>query len=172
MIARHGVMFMFRFTATFLTALALAAALAAPAGAADAFYLGSWKITDATVAPWAEPGNKDGYKPYLPEKKILVGQTVIFKKDAILGPRQIACMHPKYVVKSYPADMLFQGGFGEMQRKNQSVDPAKLAEKIGFQGGPWKTVETGCETELDWHYIDPNTTTFGLNNFIYTLKKQ
>jgi len=161
-----------RFILTFFPVLGLAAALVAPANAAEAFYLGTWKITDATVAPWAEPGNKEGYKPYLPEKKILVGQTVVFKKEAILGPRQVACQKPKYVVKDYPADMLFQGGFGEMQRKDKSVDPAKMAAKVGFQGGPWKTVETGCEVELDWHYVDMTTATFALNNFIYTLKKQ
>ena len=33
-----------------------------------------------------------------------------------------------------------------------------MAEKVGFHGKSWKTVETGCEMEIDWHYIDPTTT--------------
>lgn len=68
--------------------------------------------------------------------------------------------------------MLFQGAFDEMQRRDPKVDPAKLAAKLGFRGSSWKTLETGCATELDFHFIDPNTTTFGLNNYVYTLKKQ
>jgi hypothetical protein len=59
-----------------------------------------------------------------------------------------------------------------MKLKNPSVDPGKVAAKVGFTGKTWKTVETGCPTELDWHYIDPMTTTFGLNDYVYTLKKQ
>jgi hypothetical protein len=68
--------------------------------------------------------------------------------------------------------MLFQGEFGEMNRRDKSADPAKLAAKLGFKGTSWKTVETGCGNELDFHFIDPATTTFGLNNYVYTLKKQ
>jgi hypothetical protein len=59
-----------------------------------------------------------------------------------------------------------------MQSRDKSVDPVKLAAKLGFKGTTWKTLETGCATELDFHYIDPTTTTFGLNNYVYTLKKQ
>jgi hypothetical protein len=68
--------------------------------------------------------------------------------------------------------MLFQGELGEMQSRDKSVDPEKLAAKLGFKGKLWKTLETGCATELDFHFIDPNTTTFGLNNYVYILKKQ
>jgi hypothetical protein len=78
-------------------------------------------------------------------------------------PRQLACKGPKYKVKDYPADM---------RRRDKSADPAKLAAKLGFKGSSWKTLETGCATELDFHFIDPSTTTFGLNNYVYTLKKQ
>ncbi|MEO8027273.1 MAG: hypothetical protein ABI823_12410 [Bryobacteraceae bacterium] len=150
----------------------LTMACAVPAVCADPFYLGTWKITTATAAPWAEPGNKAGHKPYEPERKMLVGKTVIFRPDAIVGPRQVGCKGPKYVVQDYPADMLYQGAFGEMQRADETVDPVKMAEKVGFHGKSWKTVETGCEVEIDWHYIDSTTTTFALNNYVYTLKKQ
>ena len=142
--------------------------LAPLAFGADPFYLGSWKIDSAVVAPWADAQHKDDAT----EMKTLVGKTVVFKPAEIVGPRQVACKGPKYKVKDYPADMLFQGAFGEMQGRDKSVDPQKVAEKVGFKGKSWKTVETGCATELDFHYIDMTTTTFGLNNYIYILKKQ
>ena len=142
--------------------------LATLAFAADPFYLGTWKIESAVLAPWADAQHKDDAA----EMKTLVGKTVTFKPAEIVGPHQVACKTPNYHVKDYPADMLFQGAFGEMQSRDKSVDPEKLAAKLGFKGKSWKTLETGCETELDFHYIDPTTTTFGLNNYVYKLKKQ
>lgn len=142
--------------------------LAPLAFAADTFYLGTWKIDSAVLAPWADAAHKDDAA----EMKALVGKTVTFKPAEIAGPRQVACKGPKYRVKDYPADMLFQGAFGEMQRRDKSEDPTKLAAKLGFRGSSWKTLETGCATELDFHFIDPVTTTFGLNNYVYTLKRQ
>jgi hypothetical protein len=120
------------------------------------------------LAPWADPLHKNDAA----EMKALVGKTVIFKLNEIVGPRELACKGPKYQVKEYPTDMLFQGAFDEMKRRDKSVDPAKLTAKLGFKGSSWKTLETGCATELDFHFIDPATTTFGLNNYVYTLKKQ
>jgi hypothetical protein len=142
--------------------------LAALAFAADNFYLGTWKIESALLAPWADPAHKDDAA----EMKTLVGKIVTFKHSEIIGPRQVACKTPNYHVKDYPADMLFQGAFGEMQSRDKSVDPAQVAAKLGFKGKSWKTLETGCETELDFHFIDPATATFGLNNYVYKLKKQ
>ena len=148
---------------------ALAAALfAGAAAAADPFYLGAWKIDSVVVAPWQERSYPDDQA----EMKSLVGKTVTIQPNAILGPRPVACKGPKYAVKDYPADMLFQGEFGEMHRRNASADPAKIAAKLGFRGSSWKTLETGCDNELDYHFLDPATAAFGLNNYIYFLKKQ
>jgi hypothetical protein len=157
-----------RLTILAVTTLA-AAGLSPRMMAADPFYLGTWKITSAVVAPWADPAVR---KPDQVEMKSLVGKIVVFKPGEITGPRQVACKGPKYKAKDYPADMLFQGAFGEMKQRDKSVDPVKIAARLGFQGSSWKTVETGCETELDWHFIDPTTTTFGLNDWVYTLRKQ
>ena len=149
--------------------LALAGALVPSAPAADPFYIGTWKITSAIVAPWQVE------RPYgsdVAEMKTLVNKTVVIQPKAILGPRQVACKGPNYRVKDYPADMLFQGEFGEMQRRDKSADPAKIAAGLGFRGKSWKTVETGCGNELDYHFLDPATAAFGLNNYVYILKKQ
>lgn len=138
------------------------------AWAADTFYLGTWKIDSAVVGPWWT----EKQKPDPAEIKSLVGKSFTIGPKGIVGPRQVACKGPKYQVKDYPADMLFQGAFGEMQSKDKAVNPAKVAATLGFKGSSWKTVETGCGNEVDFHFIDPSTAAFGLNNYVYILKKQ
>ena len=136
---------------------------------ADPFYFGTWKIVSAVSAPWVQG------KPYdddTAESKSLTGKTVVIKAGEITGPKIIMCKGPKYRVLDFPANMLFQGAFEEMQRKNKAVDPDKLAAKLGFHGKTFKTIETGCSNELDYHFVDETTAEFALNNYIYTLKKQ
>jgi hypothetical protein len=137
--------------------------------AADAFYLGTWKVDSAVVAPWADSATR---QPDTAEMKSLVGKIVVFKPPEITGPHAFACKGPQYKVAEYPADMLFQGAFDEMRRRDKSVDPAKLAAKLGFRGAKWKTLETGCGNELDFHFVDANTAEFGLNDYVYTIKRQ
>lgn len=137
--------------------------------AADAFYVGTWKIVSAAPAPWAS----EELKPALDESKTLTGQIVKIGATKIEGPLQVACPDPKYKVKLYPVNMLFQGSFEEMKTRDKSVDMSKAAASAGFKTGTkWKTLETGCETEVDFHFIDSTTAAFGLNNVVYTLKKQ
>jgi len=143
--------------------------IAACSIAADAFYLGTWKITSAVVAPWV---NGPAYDDDTKEMKSLAGKTVVIKPNETLGPGILSCKGPKYKVVDFPANMLFQGAFEEMQSKDKSVDPAKLAAKLGFRGTKWKTLETGCANELDYHFVDLSTAEFALDNYIYTLKKQ
>ena len=81
-----------------------------------------------------------------------------------------ACKWPHYKVSDFSADMLFQGQCGEMHHADHSKDPLQLARALGFTGTTFKTLETGCE--IDWHFVDPRTAEIGLNNFVYTLKKQ
>jgi hypothetical protein len=104
--------------------------------------------------------------------KSLIGKTIVIRPKEIAGPRTLACKGPVYRVKFYPADWLFQGAFGEMHVRDNSADPVKIAASLGFHGSSWKTLETGCANELDFHFIDPNTAAIGLNDFVYTLKKQ
>jgi hypothetical protein len=66
--------------------------------------------------------------------------------------------------------MLFQGAFGEMHSSDKSADPAKLAASVGFVGAAFKTLETGCE--FDWHFVGATEMKTGLNDYVYTLKKQ
>jgi hypothetical protein len=145
-----------------------AGALACAAFAADPFYLGAWKIASAQVAPWADPARK----PDDAESKTLVGKAISIKPSEIVGPRAVACKGPRYKVREDGADMLFQGMLDEMRQRDKEVDPRKLAEKLGFRGSSWKTLETGCGNEIELHFVDATTAEFGLNDFVYTLKKQ
>jgi hypothetical protein len=156
---------MSRGLSAFLIVTAIAASCAAtPSRAADAFYLGDWKIDSAVQAPWARP------KVSASEKNSLMGKTVTLKAKEIAGPQAFACNGAVYKVADYSADMLFQGAFEEMHDSNKSVDPQKLAEQLGFSGKTYQTLETGCE--IDWHFVNPTTAKIGLNDFVYTLKKQ
>jgi hypothetical protein len=68
--------------------------------------------------------------------------------------------------------MLFQGMLEEMHERDKTADPGKVAATLGFKGSRSKTLETGCGNEIDFHFIDAKTAAFGLNNYIYTLKRR
>jgi hypothetical protein len=148
----------------FITCLAVA--MGDPAKAADAFYLGTWKVSGAVVAPWADPSQK----PDSAEPTRLVGKAIVFKAREIAGPRPFACAPAHYKEGDFTADMIFQGAFEEMRSKNKSVDPNKIAASLGFNGASIKTLETGCE--IDFHFVDATSAEIGLNDYVYTLKKQ
>jgi hypothetical protein len=151
-----------------LVTLLAAAVLAGPVSVADSFYLGTWRIASALVAPWADPARK----PDDAESKTLVGKLVTIKPAEMAGPRAVACKDPRYRLRDDGADMLFQGILDEMRRRDKSVDPLKLAGQLGFRGSSWKTLETGCDNEIELHFLDPTTAEFGLNDFVYVLRKQ
>jgi hypothetical protein len=100
----------------------------------------------------------------------LIGKTVTLLPKEITGPKVFACKGPHYKLSDFTADMLFQGELGEMHDSDKSKDPQKLAAALGFTGTTFKTLETGCE--IDWHFVDPSTVEIGLDNYVYTLKKQ
>jgi hypothetical protein len=137
--------------------------------AAEPFYLGTWKIESAVVAPWVKGKAHDVDTA---EMKSLIAKIIAIKPGEITGPRIFVCKGPNYKVVDFPANMLFQGAFEEMQRNDKSVDPGKLAAKLGFRGTKWKTLETGCANELDYHFVDETAAVFALNNYIYTINKQ
>ncbi|MBR0826295.1 hypothetical protein JQ596_12160 [Bradyrhizobium manausense] len=136
------------------------------ARAADPSYIGGWKIASAVAAPWADPQRK----PDDAERARLLGKIVLFKAKEISGPRPLACARPQYKMTEYGADMIFQGAFDEMQRANKKAEPGALAASLGFASDKIKTLETGCE--IDFHFVDDTTAEVGLDNTVYTLKKQ
>jgi hypothetical protein len=150
----------------FCAALCLRVVAYATADAADPSYIGAWQITGAVVAPWSTPARK----PATAERARLLGKVIVFKSKLIAGPQPFACKGPQYKLTDYTADLLFQGAFDEMRRADKSVDPDKIAAGLGFKDTTIRTLETGCE--LDFHFVDASTAEVGLNDFVYTLKKQ
>jgi hypothetical protein len=150
--------------ACLLTSIGLA--MGALAKAADPLYLGSWKISGAVAAPWADSKQKSDSA----EPSRLLGKIIVFRSREIAGPPPFACKAPRYRENELSADMIFQGAFEEMQSKDKSVNPNKLAAALGFAGKGIKTLETGCE--IDFHFVDASTAVVGLNDRVYTLKKQ
>ena len=145
---------------------AVAATVAATAAAASQpFYIGAWKLTGAVKAPWADPA----YPLDPAEPSHLLGKTLAFKARGIEGPQPFTCPGARYKIEAFGADMLFQGAFGEMRRKDRRVDPVKIAASLGFAATKVRTLLTGCE--FDFHFLDATTAETGLNDYVYTLKK-
>ena len=147
-------------------ALCTLIAAISPANAEEPFYIGMWKLSGAVVAPWADPQRK----PDNIERSRLLGKIVAIKAKRISGPQPFSCVAPKYKVSDFTADLIFQGAFETMQSTDKSIDPNKIAASLGFSGTSIKTLETGCE--IDFHFVDNATAEIGLNDYVYTLKKQ
>lgn len=160
---------MISFIRTAGLAAILCAASLSSAEAADAFYLGQWKITEVVPGPWI----KSEAELFPDEIKSLVGKTITLKADAIEGPGGFPCKGPRYEVMEGGPDMLFQGAFGEMNAQDPVQDPQKLAEKVGFTGTRYRTVLTGCEFAMDFSIgADNDTMMFALDNSVYVMKRQ
>lgn len=136
-----------------------------PALAAGTGYLGAWTITGSTRAPWADPAHP--LDPAEPAR--LKGQAITFKAGAVAGPQPLACKGARYAFRDDTPDLLFQGAFDEMRSRDHRTDPAKLAASLGFKGPTIRTLETGCE--IDFHFVDPSTAEFGLNDYVYTMRR-
>ena len=78
-------------------------------------------------------------------------------------PKPLLCRKLKYKVTSYTPDMLFQGSL---------TAPDKQAAALGFKDSAIKTLETGCEAEIDFHMVDAMTVLFGLNDRVYTMTRR
>jgi len=152
--------------AVFFAVLGLRVFAYATADGAEPPYRGTWKVATAAVAPWAVSQRA----PDATERARLIGQTIAVKPTAITGPSPFACRGPHYRFRDFTPAMLFQGAFEEMQMKNKSVDPDRLAGALGFIGPSIKTLETGCD--FDFYFVDASTAQVNLNDTIYTLKKQ
>ncbi len=152
-----------------LATLAAALAAASPfasAVAADPSYFGTWKLSAAVVAPWADPAAQ----PDKAEPARLLGNTLVFRAGGIAGPQPFACKGAHYKLADYTPGMLFLGAFDEMHAKDKSAEPQKIAASLGYSGDSIKTLETGCA--FDFHFVDGATAQAGLNDYVYTLKKQ
>ena len=138
------------------------------AAAADPFYLGTWKIDSAIPGPWVATPFPDDTA----EMKTLVGKSIVIAAKSIKAPKTLACADPHYQVTDAGADMLFEGELEEVKLNGGTATAQELAEKLGFKGTSWKTLDPGCENEIQYHFLDERTAEFALDNYVYVLKKQ
>ena len=134
---------------------------AAPASAAPQTkqdFLGKWTIATSQAAPWSKPDDK----PVESDLKALIGRDVVFLKDRIDAPSPLRCRKPRYAIKQYPPDMLFQGTLN---------DPDRQAKALGY-GPSVSTLETGCEGAIDFHFVNRDGAMFALNNRLYRLERK
>lgn len=144
---------------------------AMPALADDFPFAGSWKITGTVHAPWEDPdnpivsGNAEHY----------IGRTVTISKDSIQGADLMGCGQTEITVEPLPRVAIFEGGLATNPKDpagpSDEVKARRLATELGFKAEPVPTLYQGC-SELSLHYRDQDTLMFGLDNRIFTMKRQ
>lgn len=154
-----------------LLILAAFSLAATPALAAEADFYGSWKITESVKAPWEDPANPmttDDSARY-------TGKVVEIAKGSMKGPDLMGCGATELAVQSFPYAGLFEGGLGvkpgDAAAPFDEAKAKRLAEGLGFTAEPVESLMHGC-SELILHRLDATTLVFGLNNRIFTMKKQ
>jgi hypothetical protein len=142
-----------------------------PAHADDFPFAGTWKITGAAVAPWEDPDNPmitdDGER--------YGGKLVTIAPGRMKGPDLLGCGRTETSVEKLPFAGLFEGGLAA-DPKNPAAPSdegkaKKLALELGFASEPVPTLFQGC-SEISLHLRDADTLLFGLNNRIFTMKRQ
>ena len=125
-------------------------------------FFGKWKTVSAKVAPWwTEPGappqmNPDFEKP------------VVFEAKKASGPPLTTCKAPIYTVNIVRPRTLFEGHLRDL-----AADTAAL----GLTDGEVTQLNYNCtddnkDVSLDFPMVDDDTILLGLDNMIYTLKRQ
>jgi hypothetical protein len=103
------------------------------------------------------------------------GKLVTITPESMTGPEMLGCGKTEITVETLPFAGLFEGGLAADPK-----DPAgaydedkakKLALELGFTAEPVPTLFHGC-SEISLHLRDASTLMFGLDNRIFTLKRQ
>lgn len=150
-------------------ALALALVLCGTGARADdaAPILGKWAISRYVIAPWARP--EDSAMLNTEAKKLLKLQVTYTAKSVVAKHPTIGCKDAHYETSSFPYEDLFQGELGEVPADAR----AKTVKEVGFPLPPVPGIELGCSTgDFSYHFRDPNTVVFALNDVIYVLTRQ
>jgi hypothetical protein len=125
-------------------------------------FFGSWKTETAEVAPW---WNGVGAPPDMDSD---FQNTVVFAAGKSSGPKLVACDAPTYAVSLVTPESLFEGNLPH---------PATDASKLGFSASEIQSLNVSCssggkDVSLDFAMVRDDTILLGLDNMIYTLKRQ
>lgn len=152
-------------------AFLLVVAAIGPAHSADPRFEGVWMIAGVSVAPWVDPES-----PIIDtHESDYIGKIVRIGADSIEGPKVMACDETQFSVEELPFASLFEGGLGNDPKNAGDADnatrAATLAVSLGFTAEPVATLTSGC-SEILFHLENSDTILFGLDNRIYTMKRQ
>lgn len=154
----------------FAIGLALVFSSARLAHAEDFPFAGTWKITGTVHAPWEDPG----HPMVTDDEQRYGGQLVTISRASISGPDLMGCGKTNITVETLPFAGLFEGGLASDPKDPAAYDEDKAkqaAMALGFTAEPVPTLFQGC-SEVSLHLRDAETLMFGLNNRIFTMKKQ
>jgi hypothetical protein len=126
-------------------------------------FFGTWKTATAQVAPWwTDPGPPPQMNPEFQNTPI------VFAAGKSSGPSIVTCRAPIYTIDFMRPRALFEGHL---------QDPAKEAAALGFTSDDIIKMNLSCtddnkDVSLDFPMADEDTILLGLDNMIYTLKRQ
>ncbi|MDB5522823.1 MAG: hypothetical protein JWM58_586 [Rhizobium sp.] len=104
-----------------------------------------------------------------------VNTLVAIARDSIKGPELLGCGKTEVTVETLPFAGLFEGGLAADPKDPagayDEAKASKLARELGFTSEPVPTLFQGC-SEISLHLRDASTLLFGLDNRIFTMKKQ
>jgi hypothetical protein len=126
-------------------------------------FFGTWKTATAQVAPWwTEPGAPPQMNPEFQNTPI------VFAAGKSSGPAIVTCKAPVYAIDIVRPRTLFEGHLRDL-----AADTAAL----GFTSPEISRMNLSCtddnkDVSLDFPMVDDNTILLGLDNMIYTLKRQ
>lgn len=126
-------------------------------------FFGSWRVETAQVAPW---WNGPGAAPAMdPEFQ---ATPIVFEAKKSSGPQIVACDAPVYAVSLVRPEGLFEGNL---------PNPTPDAAALGFSSTEIESLNVSCslndrDVSLDFPMVSDDTILLGLDNMIYTLKRQ
>ena len=142
--------------------LAAASALAAPA---EVSIIGDWQIVEATPGPWTDAADRPAL---MSEGKRMLKLVISFAASQVHSKnRAFNCTRGViYEPNSLDPDSIFSGNLPE-------PNPTAAALRMGFGRSGIPGVDVKCINAIyTFHFRDPNTALFNLDNVIYTLKRR
>ncbi|MDP3740647.1 MAG: hypothetical protein Q8R02_24890 [Hyphomonadaceae bacterium] len=126
-------------------------------------FFGAWKVETAQVAPWWD---QQGAAPQMNAE--FQNTTIVFEAGKSSGPKLLTCDQATYAVSIVAVQVLFEGNLPD-----PAVDAATLGlpprdiDQLNFS-----CTSGGADVSLDFPMVDDDTILLGLDNMIYTLKRQ
>jgi hypothetical protein len=136
-----------------------------PDASAEPSLMGTWDIVEAAHAPWTAPTE---HAALAAEGRRMLKLAITFAPGTVNSKHKaFSCARGViYEANSLEADSIFQGNLPE-------PNPTAAALRMGFAKGEIPSVDVRCiKAQYSFHFRDPNTVLFALNNVIYTLKRR